>query len=227
MILYHGSAYIVKKPVFGEGKPDNDYGRGFYCTEDIELAREWAAISTDGGFVNEYSLNIDSLNCLNLNDGNYHILNWLALLMNNRTVRVTSPIEKRGIDYIISNYLPDIRKSDVIVGYRADDSYFSFSRAFLSNNITIQQLAHAMKYGDLGLQIMLRSRKAFEVISFNGSYSVDGKLYYPQRMKRDTEARNAFHKLLEQEDREGIYLSDIMRKGIKNDDSGFFRTISG
>lgn len=226
MILFHGSENIVNKPVYGAGRPDNDYGRGFYCTEDIELAGEWAAASAEGGFVNEYSLDADGLSCLNLNDGNYHILNWLALLMSNRTVRVTSPIEKRGIEYVVSNFLPDIRKCDIVIGYRADDSYFSFSRAFLSNSITIQQLAHAMKYGDLGLQVMLRSRKAFGAITYVNAYPVDGKTYYPRRMKRDTDARNAFQKLLEQEDAEGLYLSDIMRKGISNDDAGFFKSLS-
>ena len=39
--LYHGSREIVKKPDLLKGKPYNDYGRGFYCTENIELAKEW------------------------------------------------------------------------------------------------------------------------------------------------------------------------------------------
>ena len=226
MILFHGSTRIVDKPVYGQGRSDNDYGKGFYCTRDIELAKEWASVSVAGGFVNEYSLDTDGMNLLDLCSKDYHILNWLALLMDNRTVRITSPVEKRGSEYIISNYLPDIGRSDIIIGYRADDSYFSFSRAFLSNSITIQQLAHAMKYGDLGLQVMLRSKKAFRALQFVESYPVDGKLYYPKRMGRDAEARSAFQKLLEQEDKEGSYLSDIMREEISDDDAGFFRTLS-
>ena len=42
MILYHGSDSIVKSPEYGKGKFYNDYGRGFYCTENKELAKEWA-----------------------------------------------------------------------------------------------------------------------------------------------------------------------------------------
>ena len=38
--LYHGSEKIVERPMFGEGKIHNDYGRGFYCTEHLELAKE-------------------------------------------------------------------------------------------------------------------------------------------------------------------------------------------
>ncbi len=37
-ILYHGSDVILKKPLYGVGKEDNDYGSGFYTTEDIEKA---------------------------------------------------------------------------------------------------------------------------------------------------------------------------------------------
>lgn len=47
--LYHGSENIIEVPEYGKGMRNNDYGRGFYCTEDIELAREWACakIMTD------------------------------------------------------------------------------------------------------------------------------------------------------------------------------------
>lgn len=40
-ILYHGSEYLIENPQFGKGSLHNDYGRGFYCTENIELAKEW------------------------------------------------------------------------------------------------------------------------------------------------------------------------------------------
>ena len=40
MLLYHGSDHIIEKPEFGAGKKHNDYGRGFYCTQNIELDRK-------------------------------------------------------------------------------------------------------------------------------------------------------------------------------------------
>ena len=40
--LYHGSENIIDVPTYGKGARHNDYGKGFYCTEDIELAKEWA-----------------------------------------------------------------------------------------------------------------------------------------------------------------------------------------
>lgn len=41
MLIHHGSVSIIKKPIDGAGKLSNDYGRGFYCTEDRELSMEW------------------------------------------------------------------------------------------------------------------------------------------------------------------------------------------
>ena len=43
MKLYHGSSAESFKSAFGLGRDDHDYGRGFYTTADIDLAREWAA----------------------------------------------------------------------------------------------------------------------------------------------------------------------------------------
>ena len=39
--LYHGSSIKLQKPLFGFGKADNDYGSGFYTTEDYDKAASW------------------------------------------------------------------------------------------------------------------------------------------------------------------------------------------
>lgn len=41
MKLYHGSLFEIKTPLYKGGKLNNDYGHGFYCTETLELAKEW------------------------------------------------------------------------------------------------------------------------------------------------------------------------------------------
>ncbi len=62
--IYHGSEKIVERPVFGEGKKNNDFGRGFYCTASEELAKEWAVSSLRDGFSNCYTLNTPVYNFL-------------------------------------------------------------------------------------------------------------------------------------------------------------------
>ena len=42
MKIYHGSINIIEKPIYGYGSPYNDYGLGFYCTQEKEKAMEWA-----------------------------------------------------------------------------------------------------------------------------------------------------------------------------------------
>ena len=38
IILYHGSPNQLVNPVFGGGDDKHDYVRGFYLTENVELA---------------------------------------------------------------------------------------------------------------------------------------------------------------------------------------------
>ena len=215
--IYHGSKEIVPVPVFGKGRPDNDYGTGFYCTEDIELAKEWAAVDEKGGFLNCYE--VDETDMLRFDlilseqkDSSAQILQWLAVLLANRNIRLGSPVEKRGREYILAHFLPDLSDADFLVGYRADDSYFSFARAFLSNTITLGQLSHAMFFGELGLQYVIKSRRMFTRIHFLEAVPVDGELYYPKRRKRDLAAREKYRKMLEQESEDGFYLNQIMRE---------------
>ena len=164
--LYHGSPERVEQPLLAKGKLTNDYGQGFYCTENLELAKEWASAGNNNGVANCYELDTDGLEILNLSAPQYNILHWLALLMKYRTIRLSTPIMKQAHFFLMEHYLLDINQYDVIIGYRADDSYFSFARAFVSNEISLHQLSRAMKLGELGEQFVLKSQKAFDKIRF-------------------------------------------------------------
>ena len=102
---------------------------------------------------------------------------------------------------------------------RADDSYFSFARAFISNEISLSQLNYAMRLGKLGEQYVLKSEKAFQQIEFKTAELADNTIYYARRKIRDDEARNAFFVELEKEDLNGIYMRDIIREGMTSDDA--------
>lgn len=153
-ILYHGSEFLIEKPEFGKVARHNDYGRVFYCTENIELAREWACAKQKNGYVNIYELDMEGLKVLNLNDSKYHILNWLAILADNRTYWQNGSIAEEAKKYIKEHFLIDITPYDIIVGYRADDSYFSFAQDFVSGVISLEKLSEAMWLGKLGEQIV-------------------------------------------------------------------------
>jgi hypothetical protein len=206
----------------------NDYGRGFYCTQNIELAKEWACASSTGGFANEYSFDFEGLNVLNLSEPQYGILNWLAVLVDNRVFSITSPVAADAKEYLTEFFLSDINAFDVITGYRADDSYFTYAMDFLSNAISLRQLDRAMALGSLGEQVVMKSRKAFETIVYVRHEAVNGEEYYAKRMLRDREARETYLKRERRTAHYGndIFMVDILREGMKQDDARLQRNLS-
>ena len=213
-IIYHGSISVIEKPIFGAGKPYNDYGLGFYCTESLELAKEWACVDNQtNGFANKYELDLTGLKVLNLSDEKYSILNWMAILVKFRSFDTTAEVSRRAKEFLIKNYYIDVAQYDVVIGYRADDSYFRFAKDFLNNTISVQKLAKAMQLGELGLQIVLISEKAFNSIHFISSEPVDHQIYYTKRFARDRSAREAYTSSSTASFENEEFISDIMRRG--------------
>ena len=56
--VFHGSSHIVERPIFGGGRTHNDYGPGFYCTEQLCMAQEWAVDIARDGFANGNDIDI-------------------------------------------------------------------------------------------------------------------------------------------------------------------------
>ena len=225
--LYHGSTKIIEKPEYGKGNTHNDYGLGFYCTENPELAKEWACGSRSGGYANAYTLDISGLTVLRLSGTEYSVLDWLAVLVNNRVFDITSPIAAESKEYLTEYFLPEIDSFDVITGYRADDSYFTFALDFLSNTISLRQLNRAIMPGSLGEQFVIRSRKAFNLVRFAGNEHADGEIYYTKRRIRDKEAREQY---LKRERgtarmRDDIFMLDILREEMRQGDTRLQRDI--
>lgn len=210
--LYHGSDKIVSEPKFNLGKEYNDYGKGFYCTRHIELAKEWAVDEGRDGFVNVYELDLKGLKVLDLNSKDYSILHWLTVLLEHRVLNAKAPVAVEGMEYLRKHYHTSLDDYDVVLGYRADDSYFSFARAFISNSISIAQLEKAMYLGDLGTQYFIKSQKAFSKLKFIEALPVDNTEYYSKKNHRDTKARTDFDKITNSMDTDGVYILDLIRK---------------
>lgn len=223
--LFHGSEKIVETPVFGEGKKNNDFGLGFYCTESESLAKEWAVSSLRDGFSNRYTLDTEYLNILNLNSSDYTILNWIAVLVEHRLFSIKTPVAHRAKRYLIDNFGINTNAYDLVTGYRADDSYFDYAESFLNNGISVEQLARAMHLGKLGEQVVLKSKFAFSRIQFEGFDVAEKEEFYVLRKARDDEANQHYFGMLEEES-DGLYIQDIIRGGITNDDPRIPRNIS-
>ena len=217
--LYHGSDHIIEKPKYGAGKPYNDYGKGFYCTTELDMAKEWAVDRNRNGFANCYTLDSDGLFILDLNSPDYNILNWLAILLENREFDETSILAYQAKRYILKTFRIKYKTADCIIGYRADDSYFSFAQDFLNGTISFRQLSKALRLGNLGQQFVLISKRSFGKLKYTGYETADFNDWYPKKYNRDRNARrDYFNKEKNNFDRNDLFITQILREEMKNDD---------
>ncbi len=219
MLVYHGSSHIIQTPVFNGSTRTNDYGYGFYTTENIELAKEWACANDQNGYANIYEADLTGLKILNLNSSEYNILNWLAILTKYRSYWQNGSIAERAKQYLQDNFFVDPTPFDVIIGYRADDSYFSFAQDFIAGTISLSKLSEAMRLGKLGEQIVFKSKISFAHIHFIDAEPTDSRTYYTKKTARDREARKAYRSIKQtSDDFNELFMIDIMREEIKNGD---------
>lgn len=148
------------------------------------------------------------------------------MLLENRTFRVSGDIAPLARTFLLDRFSVDYHSYDLMRGYRADDSYFSFANAFLNNGLSLSRLERAMALGNLGEQVVVRSEKAFSRLVFEGFETADRTVYYPRKMARDHEARAIYREELKLADLAGDYtISDIMREDWRADDARLRRVV--
>ena len=217
--LFHGSPSIIEKPQFGYGKVYNDYGLGFYCTVSLEMAKEWGVAQNRNGYANRYELDCEGLKILDLNGPSFNILHWLAVLLENREFDVPSGLALEAKEYILNTFRVDYQSQDAIIGYRADDSYFSFAQDFINGTISYRQLNNAMHLGKLGQQFVLKSKQAFDRIQFLGYEVADHDEWYAKKMLRDRSARREYFSVERNKRQRGdLYITQILDEEMKPDD---------
>lgn len=221
LVIYHGSKDIIEKPYYHDGRSKNDYGFGFYCTESLELAKEWSCSNNENnGFANKYSINLSGLKILDLTDKRYSILNWIAILLKFGTFDLSNDISIQAKEYLLKNFYIDVNNYDIVIGFRADDSYFSFARDFVNNTIPVRKLSQAMELGQLGKQVVIVSERAFSKLHFEGFETADRLEYFIKRKARDEKAREDYLKGTRKSATltNDIFVVDIIRKGLKDGD---------
>ena len=219
-LLYHGSDHVVQAPRFGEGKPYNDYGRGFYCTEHRDMAAEWAVGVDHDGWVNAYRLDMAGLFVVDLNAPEFCTLNWLAVLLEHRLFDVRTPLAAEARAYLVRHFAVNLSEADVVEGYRADDSYFAFAQDFINGAISYRQLCRAMMLGDLGRQVMVKSPRAFEQLSFEAAQPASRTDWLSRRLVRDRTARSAYFDGTRNARRpDDLFITQIIDQGLEAGDA--------
>lgn len=160
IILYHGTSDKIVTPRFGGGDDKHDYGRGFYLTENLDLAKEWAVCrpNEQNGWVHKYELECDGLKILDFQD--YDVLTWLAELMKHREAADSKRYRMLSVKFI-EKYGMDTSQYDVLKGWRANASYFYIAKEFVRDNIDIDILEELLSLGGLGIQYCIKSERAY------------------------------------------------------------------
>lgn len=197
IILYHGSPNQIVKPVFGGGNDKHDYGRGFYLTEDIELAKEWAVCNPleQNGWVHQFELEYQNLNILDFQK--YDVLTWLAELMKHRDAADSKRYRMLSSKFI-EKYGIDTTGYDVIKGWRANASYFYIAKEFVRDNIDVDILEELLSLGGLGIQFCIKSERAYAQLheQMEGLIPVEYSEFNERYNIRDVAARSKMRDLV-------------------------------
>lgn len=208
--VYHGTGDVDFKLNPGYHNPNNDYGCGLYTTPNFELAREWAMSKYNNGKtgrVIEFYLDTTDLNILNLTKVNPLV--WLAVLTHNRPV-IDGYSNNISNEILHQKYYIDTEQYDAVIGFRADDSYYTYVRDFMNNAISLETVGKALALGKLGKQICIKSEKAFNALSAKYIYTCT-KEDAERFTKRDKLARENYVRLRKQCDFSGTFIRDICK----------------
>ena len=183
------------------------------------MAKEWGATFNGNGYANHYEIDCEGLDILDLNAPEYTILTWLAVLLENREFDAPSSLAAEAKQYIAENFMPKYKSYDIIEGYRADDSYFSFAQDFINGTISYRQLNNAMYLGKLGRQFVIKSKTAFDRIEFKGYEIAESEIWYSRKIQRDRTARREYFDAERNKRQRGdIFIAQIIDEEMKSDD---------
>ena len=198
IILFHGSPDKIIKPVFGRGEDKHDYGKGFYLTESIELASEWAVCRPNdlNGWVHKYELETEGLKILDFQGES--VLTWLAELMKHRDA-ADSKRYRMLAQKFIARYGIETEEYDVIKGWRANASYFYIAKAFVRDEIDLDILEELLSLGGLGIQYCIKSEKAYSQLHEiqEALISVEYDVFNQKYNERDVQGRDRMRELID------------------------------
>lgn len=196
-ILYHGSPNNIITPTYGFGEDRHDYGRGFYLTDDLVLAKEWAVCNPVdvSGWVHKYTLDLSELSVLDFLNEN--ILSWLAELMKHRPADDSKRYKILSARFI-EEYGIDTSSYDVIKGWRANASYFYIAKSFVRDEIDMEILEELLCLGGLGIQYCIKSEKAYSMLQEipDELISVDYHEFNHKYNERDAASREKMRALI-------------------------------
>ena len=197
IILYHGSPNETINPEYGLGDDRHDYGKGFYLTESIDLAKEWAVCRPNetNGWVHKFELDTSGLNIVVFQK--HDVLCWLAELMKHRDASDSKRYRVLS-EKFIAKYGLNTSECDVLKGWRANASYFFIAKEFVRDNVDVDILEELLSLGGLGIQYCIKLKLAYSQLRElpDGLVNVDYAEFNDKYNQRDVAARKNMRDLV-------------------------------
>lgn len=195
--LYHGSQEESVNPTFGIGSSHHDFGAGFYLTDSFDLAREWSVYrpGSGDGWVHAFDLDSAGLKIFDFRDAG--VFPWVAELMKHRNADESAAYRRRAPEFI-AKYGVDVDDCDVVIGWRADASYFYIVKSFVRDEVDADALPDLLRLGDFGIQYVIKSKRAYSQLhalpELRRRVSFDK--FHEAYEQRDGAARDAMRRLI-------------------------------
>lgn len=156
MRLYHGTDFLFERPDLSLCRPFKDFGRGFYLTPDLAVAKRMAERCVErsdwqGASKYVYVYDFDDLDLSSLNVRRFTPTvneGFAMFVMANRRLRTTSADHNRDNRY------------DIVIGPIADDKMGVLFRRFEDGEISLEYLTSELKFKKLSMQYSFHTNRA-------------------------------------------------------------------
>lgn len=207
MLLFHGAKATI------EGDIDHnhlngfkDFGAGFYLSESYDSSASWVADRENG-----------TCYCFYLpNDKDFKVLKfdvsreWMYAILYFRGAFNKFTPSKEVMDII-----DKINNSDVIIAPIADNNMYDTLNSFSLNLITDEQCLHALSANNLGLQVVLKSKKACDSIHFIDRLYLcesEKKLFLKKKRELSLQSKSKVDLVISKYRRKGKYFDELFKK---------------
>lgn len=145
MIVYHGSIEIVEIPLISKGRRNLDFGQGFYVTDIMQQAIDWATrpINHDKlQYLNRYILDVEAVR-----SANYRCIKFEAY-------------DDRWLDFVLANrHGEQTEVFDMVEGGIANDRVFNTIELYDAKLITREEALSRLRYENPNNQICILSQE--------------------------------------------------------------------
>ncbi|MDR2832925.1 MAG: DUF3990 domain-containing protein [Streptococcaceae bacterium] len=163
MKVYHGTDHILQQPDPNfNSRRRVDFGRGFYTTSSKQQAVNWTKVlknrnETIKQIVNVYDLDDEFLDKLSIKNFTEPSDEWFDLVRQCRN------------DHFPKEY----DQFDIIIGPIADDGVATTFRLYETNVLTLSEAIARLKSEKLFNQVVFKSEKSFQLLTFIESIEVN------------------------------------------------------